>query len=152
MTSEHNWRAERDLALCRAVEEVVYSMYDPHPEGPGGGLSVDRLRSIIAKVDASLGQDSPSPAGATGASAAPKPDVAAPTSLSAQAEELGGIIGQVVWQAKRAEQQRAVDIIKALRGFCWCEHGVGNPMVHGHSRACLAAGAYIAEFHELAKK
>jgi hypothetical protein len=46
--------AERDLAIARAVEESVYSMYDPHPEGPGGGLSDDRLRAIIAQVDASL--------------------------------------------------------------------------------------------------
>ena len=37
-------------------------------------------------------------------------------------------------------------VLKALqRGSCWCEMGIGNPMMSRHSQACLAAQAAIAK-------
>ena len=37
------------------------------------------------------------------------------------------------------------DVVLGLkRGSCWCEHGIGNPMVPAHTEACLNAEAFMA--------
>ena len=37
-------------------------------------------------------------------------------------------------------------VLKALkRGDCWCEMGIGNPMMSRHSPGCLSAQAAIAK-------
>lgn len=43
---------------------------------------------------------------------------------------------------------RLLGIIASLkRGTCWCEMGIGNPMVNSHSDACKAAAEAVGESH-----
>lgn len=42
-------------------------------------------------------------------------------------------------------ESEAAEIINGLkRGSCWCEMGIGNPMMKTHSAACDAARAFVA--------
>ena len=44
------------------------------------------------------------------------------------------------------EADEAAEVVRSLRrGSCWCEMAIGNPMVRGHSSACLAAQKWLAE-------
>lgn len=42
-----------------------------------------------------------------------------------------------------AEELRAA--LLGVKGECWCEHGVGHPLVSGHSAACVRAHEIIEE-------
>lgn len=43
-------------------------------------------------------------------------------------------------------QKQMLDILVGLkRGDCWCEMGIGNPMVREHDVACLQAQLAVAQ-------
>jgi hypothetical protein len=51
-----------------------------------------------------------------------------------------------IWDAENAG--RLLGIIASLKtGSCWCQMGIGNPMVDSHSEACKAAAEAVGESH-----
>lgn len=50
------------------------------------------------------------------------------------------------WRELKQEFDKAIALLLEKKGYCWCEVGVGNPMMGGeHSSTCDKIAAFLRE-------